>query len=84
MGQEVAATPLQIVTATCAIANGGKLMLPQIVSEIIDDEGRTIAQFPPQRICAQQREHEGESWLMIPDGHGYPVLGQPLASVRRG
>jgi 8-oxo-dGTP pyrophosphatase MutT (NUDIX family) len=43
-----------------------------------------IAQFPPQRICAQQQEHEGENWLMIPDGHGYPVLGQPLASVRRG
>ena len=50
MGQEVAATPLQIVTATSAIANGGRLMLPQIVSEITDDEGKTIAQFPPQEV----------------------------------
>ncbi len=50
MGHEVAATPLQIVAATCAIANGGRLMLPQIINEIIDDEGRTIAQFPPQEV----------------------------------
>ncbi|MGB8169907.1 MAG: penicillin-binding protein 2 [Chthoniobacteraceae bacterium] len=50
MGQEVAATPLQIVAATCAVANGGTLMLPQIVSEIVDDEGRTISQFPPQEV----------------------------------
>lgn len=50
MGQEVAATPLQIVTATSAVANGGRLMMPQIVSEITDDEGRSIAQFPPQEV----------------------------------
>jgi cell division protein FtsI (penicillin-binding protein 3)/stage V sporulation protein D (sporulation-specific penicillin-binding protein) len=50
MGQEVAATPLQVITAMCAIANGGRLLLPQIVSEITDDEGRTIAQFPPQEV----------------------------------
>jgi 8-oxo-dGTP pyrophosphatase MutT (NUDIX family) len=43
-----------------------------------------IAQFPPQRICASPVEHEGEQWLMIPDGHGYPVLGQSMASARRG
>lgn len=50
MGHEVAATPLQIVVATCAIANGGRLMLPQIISEIVDDEGNTIAKFPPQEV----------------------------------
>jgi cell division protein FtsI/penicillin-binding protein 2 len=50
MGQEVAATPLQIVTAASAIANGGRLMMPQIISEITDDEGKIIAQFPPQEV----------------------------------
>jgi cell division protein FtsI (penicillin-binding protein 3)/stage V sporulation protein D (sporulation-specific penicillin-binding protein) len=50
MGQEVAATPLQIVTATAAIANGGMLMMPQIINEITDDEGKTIARFPPQEV----------------------------------
>lgn len=40
--------------------------------------------FPPQRICASPRERDGEKWLMIPDGHGYPVLGQTLESAKRG
>lgn len=43
-----------------------------------------VDQFPPQRISASQTEHQGETWLMIPDGHGYPVLGQSLASAKRG
>jgi cell division protein FtsI/penicillin-binding protein 2 len=50
MGQEVAATPLQIVSAMSAVANGGRLMLPQIINEITDDEGKTIARFPPQEV----------------------------------
>lgn len=41
-------------------------------------------QFPPQRICGQQEMRDGEAWLVIPDGHGYPVLGQTLKSARRG
>lgn len=43
-----------------------------------------IAEFPPQRICAQPEERDGEKWLVIPDGHGYPVLGQTLTSAKRG
>ena len=50
MGQEVGATPLQMVVAMSAIANGGHLMLPQIVHEIVDDQGRSISQFPPQEV----------------------------------
>jgi 8-oxo-dGTP pyrophosphatase MutT (NUDIX family) len=43
-----------------------------------------IERFPVQRICAQQEIRNGEKWLVVPDGHGYPVLGQPLASATRG
>jgi len=50
MGQEVQVTPLQITTAMCAIANGGHLMMPQIIHEISDDQGRTISRFPPQEV----------------------------------
>ncbi len=50
MGQEVAATPLQVVTAMCAIANGGRLLMPQIVSEIVDEAGKSLAEFPPQEV----------------------------------
>jgi 8-oxo-dGTP pyrophosphatase MutT (NUDIX family) len=43
-----------------------------------------IAQHPVQRIRPGQVDRNGEIWLEIPDGHGYPVLGQPLATAKRG
>lgn len=43
-----------------------------------------VAQFPVQRIHGQREERDDGPWLMIPDGHGYPVRGQPLATARRG
>jgi 8-oxo-dGTP pyrophosphatase MutT (NUDIX family) len=49
-----------------------------------DEALAQIAQFPVQRISARQEICDGEKWLVIPDGHGYPVLGQPMASVMRG
>ncbi len=39
IGQELAVTPLQLVTAVSAIANGGLLMKPYAVSEIRDADG---------------------------------------------
>lgn len=37
-GQGISVTPIQLITAVSAIANGGKLMEPQIVSVIRDQE----------------------------------------------
>jgi cell division protein FtsI (penicillin-binding protein 3) len=48
IGQEVAVTPLQILRAYSAIANGGKLMKPYVVSEIISSEGEIIQRFYPE------------------------------------
>lgn len=42
IGQEVAVTPLQILRAYSAIANGGLLVKPHVVSEIRTPEGKTI------------------------------------------
>lgn len=47
MGQGVAVTPIQMVTAMGAIANNGNLMMPQIIHAITDAQGNSIAQFPP-------------------------------------
>lgn len=41
-GQGITATPLQIVNAIGAVANGGKLMKPYIVSEIIHHNGENL------------------------------------------
>lgn len=42
IGQEVAVTPLQVLRAYAAIANGGLLVRPHVVSEIRTPEGRTV------------------------------------------
>jgi len=49
-----------------------------------DEALAQIARHPVRRIWADIIERDGESWLEIPDGHGYPVLGQPLSTALRG
>ena len=34
-GQSIAVTPIQLITACCAAVNGGKLMQPYVVKEIV-------------------------------------------------
>ena len=41
-GHAVAVTPLQLLTASAAAVNGGKLMQPYIVSEISDKNGKVV------------------------------------------
>jgi len=50
MGHAVSVTPLQVATAMSAIANGGKLMLPQILKEVTDENGVVTAGYPPQEV----------------------------------
>jgi cell division protein FtsI/penicillin-binding protein 2 len=50
MGQSVAVTPLQMVTAMAAVANGGVLMKPMIISEIDDSDGRPVVIYSPIQV----------------------------------
>ena len=43
-GQSVAVTPLQLLTAACSTVNGGKLMKPYVVREILSPRGEVIEQ----------------------------------------
>ncbi|MBL7068476.1 MAG: hypothetical protein ISS34_01285 [Candidatus Omnitrophica bacterium] len=47
IGQEVAVTSIQLISAISAIANGGYLVRPRVVREIRDKDGNTIKSFPP-------------------------------------
>lgn len=50
IGQEVGVTALQLATAISVIANGGQLMQPYILREIIDKYGETIKEFSPKMV----------------------------------
>jgi penicillin-binding protein 2 len=43
----VAATPLQVLNSVATIANGGRVMWPHIVQEILDGEGNVIQRYDP-------------------------------------
>ncbi|HEY9062056.1 MAG TPA: penicillin-binding transpeptidase domain-containing protein [Pseudobacteroides sp.] len=49
-GQRFTITPLQLITAYSAIANGGKLLEPHIVKEITDQDGNIIERNEPEVV----------------------------------
>jgi cell division protein FtsI (penicillin-binding protein 3) len=46
-GYGLSVTPLQILMAGCALANGGKLMQPILVEKIYNDRGLLLKEFKP-------------------------------------
>ena len=47
-GQTFKITPIQQITGIAAIANGGKLVTPHLVREIVDDNGNVLQSFGTQ------------------------------------
>ncbi|MDF2570591.1 MAG: spoVD 1 [Sporomusa sp.] len=50
IGQSIAVTPIQLVTAAATIANDGQLLRPQIVREVKDKAGQTVRGFQADAI----------------------------------
>lgn len=49
IGQEIAVTPLQLVRAVAAVANGGYLVKPLIVKRIVNPSGDMLFESKPER-----------------------------------
>lgn len=49
-GQRFQITPIQLISAYGAIANGGKLMKPRIVKELVDADGNVVEKFEPEVV----------------------------------
>jgi len=50
MGHEIAATPIQMMMAMNAIANGGHLMKPTLIKSIVDENNVPVTKFQPQQV----------------------------------
>lgn len=57
IGYEIAVTPIQLVMAYGALANGGVLMEPRLVKEIRDEEGRVLEKIEPRAVRRVVSEH---------------------------
>ena len=55
-GQSVAVTPIQMITAACAVVNGGRLMKPYLVEAIETEDGEIVEQTYPQVVANPIRE----------------------------
>ena len=47
-GQTYKTTAIQQISAICSIANGGYVVTPHVLKEIVDDKGNVIESFEPQ------------------------------------
>ena len=60
-GQSVAVTPLQLITAASAVVNGGRLMKPYIVKEVLDEQGQVIDRTQPTVVATPIREETSKT-----------------------
>jgi len=89
IGYEVDVTPLQMLNALCAVANGGNLMQPQIVSKITGASGVASYEFKPhkvRRVISEETADQMRAALLLVTGElgtgklgsveGYPTAGK--------
>jgi len=48
IGESATVTPMQLIMAYAAVANGGDLMVPQIVKALTDKDGNIVKEFEPE------------------------------------
>lgn len=86
-GQGVTLTPIQLVTAVSALSNGGELLQPRIVKQLIDTEGNIVKSFDKvvrrkvisaetSRIMLQLMKDSAESGTKQAYRMGYRIGGK--------
>ena len=95
-GQTFTVTPLQMITAVSAVVNGGYLMRPHVVKEIVNDKGVVTSSVEPEIIRQVISEETSATmcYLMeqvVADGSGrnaqvagYRIGGKTATSEKTG
>ena len=60
-GQTFKITPLQLVRAIASVVNGGKLLEPYLVSEVLNDRGETVLKQEPTVVRQTIRQETSET-----------------------
>jgi penicillin-binding protein 2 len=77
----ILATPLQVARAFAAIANGGKLLKPKFVKEIVDEEKNVIEVIEPE--IESEIPIDQKNFQIVKEGMRWAVTGEnsPHASA---
>ncbi|MFQ5767053.1 MAG: penicillin-binding transpeptidase domain-containing protein [Acidobacteriota bacterium] len=73
IGQEILVTPMQMVTAVAAVANGGVLIRPWLTRELRDPQDRLIRRFKapePRRVISRETARQLTEMLQQVVLHG--------------
>jgi cell division protein FtsI (penicillin-binding protein 3) len=78
-GQGMAITPIQLVNATSAMANGGLLLTPYLVEEVRHPDGRVDATAPEEirRVISEETSRSITTMLTSVVDAGQEVYGVP-------
>lgn len=94
IGQTFKVTPMQVATAFCAVANGGDLVQPYIVQQVLDGDGEVISNTEPtvkrqvisaetsKRLCALLSNAVGSGAIKNAYIAGYRVGGKTGTSEK--
>ena len=94
IGQTFKVTPLQMVTAMSAVANGGYLMQPYVVQKILDSDGNVISNTEPvvkrqmisestsKRVCSMLENAVSGGSIKNAYISGYRVAGKTGTSEK--
>lgn len=86
----VAVTPLQLLNAYAAVANGGRLMRPMIVRGEADDTGRLVREYEPEVIRRLDVDPAALETMriaareVITSGHAYNIRDLELPGALSG
>jgi stage V sporulation protein D (sporulation-specific penicillin-binding protein) len=93
-GQSNSVTPIQMITAVAAVSNGGYIVQPHVVSQIIDDSGnivktmdaspkrQVISNETSKRMCAILQENATTGTAKNGNVPGYRVGGKTGTSQK--
>lgn len=96
MGQNFGITPIQMLTAAAAVANGGNIVQPHLVTEILDENGNTVKKIEPtikrkaisedtaKRVTAMLHENATHGAAKNAYIAGYRVAGKTGTSEKIG
>jgi cell division protein FtsI/penicillin-binding protein 2 len=64
MGQELSVTPMQLISAFSALANGGELLRPRLVRAIIRPDGRRMQLFEEPEVLGHPVRSETAEFMV--------------------